>query len=104
MGSKTSRQRKEVKPMHQDWSLAGMEDHLSEIADLAVVSEAVPQYLKVMALSLHTLATIESIKLKSDGRSLMAYEQKTINDQKATVEDRIKATEAIIQNSREWVL
>lgn len=77
-----------------------MQDHLLDIANAqeenGVFAMDAPEYLKVIALSLHTLATIEHIKLKSDGRSLYT------RDQKATLEKRIEATEAIIQNHERW--
>ena len=99
--SKKSDQRKEVREKHPDWSLAYMADHLSEIADLSVMSETVPQYLKVIALSLHTLARIEHYRLKSDvnGWSHRAVWQ---DAERASMQERLEATEAIIQGDEGW--
>ena len=96
MSSKKSKQRKHVGEMHPDWAVTYMEDHLSEIADLAVVSETVPEYLKVMALSLHTLATIEHYRLRSDGGTVLKHEEK------ANLQKRLEATAAIIQGDMGW--
>ena len=92
--SKKSDQRKEVKAKHPDWSLSYMADHLSEIADLAVDSETVPQYLKVIALSLHTLALIE--------RHNLMYNPGDSPGTLKAIGRRVDATEAIIQGGEGW--
>jgi hypothetical protein len=76
-----------------------IEEHLFEIAahqeENGVFAMDAPEYLKVIALSLHTLATIERIKL-------MKNVVEPIPDFLAKLKKRVNDTEAIIKNHERW--
>ena len=77
-----------------------IEHHLSDIAhaqaENSLIAEEAPDYLRVIALSLHTLATIEHIKLREHARINMLHHEE------ANLKKRVEAVEATIKGSEKW--
>jgi len=77
-----------------------IEHHLNEIShaqsENILLAEDAPEYLRVIALSLHTLATIEHIKLRADGRI------NVLHHEEANLKKRIEEVDTTIKGSAKW--